>query len=101
MAKLSDREEAVLLAMADHLPNEYAAPFRNINTYVRNRHPEQTGCETWNIRRAVRSLARKGMTELVRGLMTDDGMLMGSGYGVTPAGRRYAKAVFDAAATPD
>jgi hypothetical protein len=83
---LSDREKAVLLAMADHLPEDYAAPFKNIATYVEN---TGGGCERGNIRRVVRALARKGYTEFFRGLMGDDGYLMGSGYGVTRKGREW------------
>ena len=81
---LSKREEAVLLAMADHLPDEYAAPFKYIGQYVENMGG---GCEPHNIRRVVRALARKGYTEFVRGLFRDDGYLHGSGYGVTRKGR--------------
>ena len=85
---LSKREEIVLSAMADHLPEEYAAPFKYIATYVENRGG---GCEPGNIRRVVRALSRKGYTTLVRGLFQDDGYLMGSGYGVTRKGRDWYK----------
>lgn len=80
---LSKREQAVLLAMADHLPEDYAAPFKYIASYVEN---TGGGCEPGNIRRVVRSLARKGYTEFVRGLMDEDGYLKGSGYAVTRKG---------------
>lgn len=40
------------------------------------------------IRRTVRALARKGLTVFVRGCMDEDGQLCGSGYGLTPAGRK-------------
>lgn len=84
--KLSTREHAVLLAMADHLPEDYAAPFSLIFRYVEN---AGGGCERGNIRRVVRALARKGYTEFVRGLFRDDGYLNGSGYGVTRKGREW------------
>lgn len=38
-------------------------------------------------RRAVKSLQRRGHAELVRGIFRDDGMLAGSGYCCTRAGR--------------
>lgn len=84
--RLSNREQAVLLAMADHLPDDYAAPFKLIATYVERLGG---GCEPGNIRRVVRALARKGYTEFVRGLFRDDGYLNGSGYGVTRKGREW------------
>lgn len=86
--KLSEREAAVLFAMCDHLPLGYSAPFKHILTYVEN---SNKGCEPGNIRRVVRALARKGMAELTRGLMSDDGYLMGSGYGPTREGRAWFK----------
>ena len=95
--KLTHREQIVLVAMADHLPQDYAAPFKNINTYVRNSYPDSgSACETWNIRRTVRALSRKGMTHLVRGLMSDDGYLMGSGYGVTNEGLKWFNSYLEA-----
>lgn len=39
------------------------------------------------IRRACRSLARKGLTEFKSGLWYEDGGPAGSGYGITKAGR--------------
>ena len=38
------------------------------------------------VRRAARSLARKGLAEFARGLFDEDGMVAGSGYGATRAG---------------
>lgn len=87
--KLSEREHAVLFAMCDNLPSEYAAPFKSIATYVESSGGE---CEAGNIRRVVRSLARKGYVELIRGLFSDDGYLNGSGYGPTREGRTWFKA---------
>lgn len=46
-----------------------------------------SGVERSRIRRIVRHLARKGMTEFHRGLWTEDGMPAGSGYAITAAGR--------------
>jgi RIO-like serine/threonine protein kinase len=41
------------------------------------------------IRRACRSLARKGLAEYGRGLWTEDGEVAGSGYCCKPAGRAH------------
>jgi len=41
------------------------------------------------VRRAVRSLARKGYAEYVRGLFDDDGMVAGSGYCITKKGHEF------------
>lgn len=89
--KLSERERVVLFAMCDSLPEEHGAPFKAINSYVRIYHPDSgKGCETWNIRRVVRALKRKGMTEYMGALFDEsDGRIMGSGYGVTEAGREW------------
>ena len=38
-------------------------------------------------RRAIKSLHRRGLAELHRGTFTDDGLLAGSGYEITDAGR--------------
>lgn len=98
--RLTAREEAVLLAMADNLPVEHGAPFKAINRYVRGRCGERDGCEPWNIRRTVRALARKKMAYLER-LFSDDGMVMGSGYMLSDDGRAYADRVFAAPAPAD
>jgi hypothetical protein len=42
------------------------------------------------VRRACRSLARKGLTEFGKGLWNDDGEPAGSGYCATKAGIQYA-----------
>lgn len=46
-----------------------------------------------DIRRACRSLARKGLAEYVRGLMDDEGMVAGSGYSSTEKGREMHEAL--------
>jgi DNA-binding MarR family transcriptional regulator len=46
-----------------------------------------TGLTLSQVRRSVRSLARKGLVELVRGLTDDEGLLRGSGYCATRTGR--------------
>jgi len=41
------------------------------------------------VRKACRSLARKGLAGYYRGLMTEDGEVAGSGYSITYAGRDF------------
>jgi len=43
------------------------------------------------VRRACRSLKKKGLAEFYRGLMTEDGEVAGSGYCVSKAGEAYLK----------
>jgi hypothetical protein len=43
------------------------------------------------IRRAARSLARKGLAEFQKGLWTEDGEVAGSGYGCTKAGADFLR----------
>jgi hypothetical protein len=49
----------------------------------------QTGLERKVVRRACRSLARKGLAEYGKGLWNDDGEPAGAGYAATRAGRDY------------
>lgn len=46
----------------------------------------ETGLERKQVRRACRSLARKGLAQYGRGLWTEDGEVAGSGYCATKAG---------------
>lgn len=83
--KLSDRERDCLLAIHDtaHGEQGYGVYFSTIAT--------ETGLEVFQVRRAVRSCSRKGVTELVRGLFNDDGRVAGSGYGLTQKGIAWVK----------
>lgn len=47
----------------------------------------ETKLELSQVRRAVRSLARKGLAAYERGLFNDDGQVAGSGYRATQAGK--------------
>lgn len=49
---------------------------------------KDTGLEIKQVRRACRSLAKKGLAEYVRGLFDDDGFVAGSGYCATEEGRK-------------
>ena len=89
--KLSDRERACLLTINDLAHGEagYGIYFIAI--------AKETGLSLHQVRRSVRALSRKGLAELNRGLFTDDGMIAGSGYGVTPAGRSWVRRATGAA----
>lgn len=41
------------------------------------------------VRRAVRSLARKGLTQYAKGLWTEDGEMFGAGYCCTDGGLKH------------
>jgi hypothetical protein len=47
----------------------------------------ETKLELSQVRRAVRSLGRKGLAAYERGLFDDDGMVAGSGYRATTVGK--------------
>lgn len=81
--KLTKREVPILHLLDEYTrpDGEFCVPFRRLSG-----EPKDSAW-TREVRRIVRQLARKGMAELYRGLFTDDGMLCGSGYCITPAGR--------------
>lgn len=41
------------------------------------------------VRRTVRQCARKGLLTYYRGLIDEDGLVAGAGYGLTPAGEEW------------
>lgn len=86
MTKLSERERECFLSVAKNSFGEmgYGVYFRTIAA--------ETGLRPDQVRRSVRSCARKGLLVLVRGLFDDEGLVAGSGYGLTPAGVSFAKA---------
>lgn len=90
--KLSDRELRCLAAIYDRAHGEmgYGVYFRSIVT--------DTGLDQHQVRRSVRACARKGVTELVRGLFDDEGRVAGSGYGLTPKGIAFIRNTPDRAA---
>ena len=53
---------------------------------------ERTGFDRPKVRRIVRSLARKGLTEYHRGLWSDEGRPAGAGYCITRKGIEVLKA---------
>lgn len=87
--KLTKRERPVLVAL-----NDRTRPHGELCTYFHVLAGAPKGSsETNEVRRIVRQLARKGYAEYVRGLFSeDDGMIAGSGYCITPAGRAALEA---------
>jgi hypothetical protein len=84
-ARVSDRERYVLIALAEHYGWETECLYMStISDY--------TGLDRKQVRRSVRSLARKGLAEYVRGLFDDEGMTAGSGYRCTDAGISFLDA---------
>jgi hypothetical protein len=81
--KLSQRELCILETLDDAGgPDNYGyLSFRAIASCA-NLDPKV-------IRRAVRSLARKGFAQYGKGLWTDDGELAGAGYCCTEAGHNF------------
>lgn len=80
--KLTPPEHAVLAKLAD-ASDEYGGgcyflPFAPIE--------RATGLDRKTVRRACRSLTRKGLAQFARGLWTDEGEMAGAGYGCTEAG---------------
>jgi hypothetical protein len=71
---ISDREKKVLEWYVDKFKYDEDIVF------TMKHNNEEMGLEYSQLRRSVRSLARKGMMELIRGLINDDGILCGSGY---------------------
>lgn len=54
---------------------------------------EITGLQMLQVRRAVKSLVRRGYAELQRGLFDDDGRVAGSGYACTLEGHVALRAL--------
>ena len=77
--RISDRERKCL----EQLVEWYGDDERNC-VYMKG-IAAQTGLDMAQVRRSVRSLARKGLAEYQRGLMNEDGVA-GSGYCATEKG---------------
>lgn len=73
--KISERERKVLEVLVETYRNSEEGTCRYMK-YI----AQDCGLEYSQVRRAVRSLARKGLAEYHRGLFNDDGMVAGSGY---------------------
>jgi hypothetical protein len=86
LPKISERELKALNVLADFYDHEgNCLYFRTI--------AEKTRMNISQTRRSVRSLARKGLAEYVRGLFSDDGAVAGSGYCCTREGYHAREAL--------
>lgn len=82
--KLNENERKVLVVLADECePDETACGFAHLSM--------ESGLDRKIVRRACRSLTRKGLARYARGLWTEDGEPAGSGYGPTRAGWDFAR----------
>lgn len=81
MTRLNLHERKVLEAMAESY-NDYEdfiySNFASLSS--------ATGLDRKEVRRAARSLKRKGLAQFMSGLWTEDGEMAGSGYACTSAG---------------
>ena len=77
--KVSDNEMVALGAFAEIYDTD-------MNCLTFDWLHRETGIPRHMVRRIVRSLARKGLTILCRGMVDDNGKLAGSGYIATKAG---------------
>lgn len=78
-------EWAVLCALYERIPfpGEFFAYFRILEN--------DTKLQTWQVRKACRGLARKGLAEFKKGLMNEDGEVAGAGYTITEEGAKRVK----------
>jgi len=76
MTKMLKSHQAVLKALAED--EGYFFNFANLSFNAKMERKE--------VRRIVRHLARRGLTEFGKGLWTEDGEPAGSGYRITAAG---------------
>ena len=78
---MSPNEQAALKALAEFYSGDFGyADFATIAA--------ESGLPRKDVRRTVRSLARKGFAEFGKGLWTEDGEPAGSGYRCTDEGFR-------------
>ena len=79
--KLNDTERAVLTVLAEDSGGDEEHSYLSFAPIM-----EVTGLPRKRVRRACRSLARKGLAAYGRGLFCDDGLPYGAGYRATTAG---------------
>lgn len=84
--QISERESKVLKELVEVYRTSDEGTCRYIK-YI----AADVGLDYSQTRRAVRSLARKGLAEYHRGLFNDDGMVAGSGYCATKEGEAFFK----------
>lgn len=88
MIKLNDNEKKVLRFLAEGNGRDYDFDeifwsFKMICEY--------TQLDRRMVRLACRSLARKGLSQYLSGLLDEDGLAAGSGYGISSKGMEYHK----------
>lgn len=77
--RVSEREAKCLAVLADSYSEDFG--------YLRfSTIQAETGLDRSQVRRSVRTLARKGLAKFSNGLWTDSGEMAGSGYACTDAG---------------
>lgn len=77
--KLNENQLKVLTFLAED--TDLCFPFKTIASH--------TNLDVKTVRRACRSLARKGLSECIHGLFDDDGFVAGSGYACTWEGKDF------------
>lgn len=87
LGRLTALESKALMAWRD-CAEGYGFGFRRV--------AQKSETPPHNVRRVVRSLARKGMVEFERTLMSEDGEMFGAGYVVTARGLEKIRAMEDA-----
>ena len=80
--KVSERERKCLEVLAPHWDDE-------ANCFYMQYIATETKLTIPQVRRSVRSLARKGLAEYTRGLFNENGEVAGSGYCATREGARF------------
>lgn len=77
-----EKEVLALLAGTTRTDGEMCVGFKYLS---------DEGTDIKTVRRACRSLRRKGLAEYYRGLMTEDGEVAGSGYCITDLGHEVVE----------
>lgn len=73
--KINENERACLMVLVKYHEEDHEFCYLGFQTIT-----EDTGLDRKQVRRAVRSLARKGLAEFRSGLTTINGEMAGSGY---------------------
>ena len=82
--KINEKQKKVLKYLAQYWEDDYNCLFFK---YI----ARTTKLTIKEVRRACRSLAKKGLTEYMTGLVDGDGMVAGSGYCCTEKGADFIK----------
>lgn len=88
--KLNEYEEKILRALAERWDSWGEGGYFNFKGIAKI-----SGVPLEKVRRNVRSLARKGLAEFMKGLVDGDGMMAGAGYSATEAGAMRYRACID------